>query len=86
MPQGWRLFAVGFFLSPATCGCFNPPSAIGWALVVGGATAASWAIRVANRRPEPPAALTALGRLGVIAAVGLGAVRVIDDIARILAI
>jgi hypothetical protein len=79
--------AVGFFLSPATCGCFNPPSAIGWALVVvGGATAASWAIRVATGRSESPAALTALGRLGVIAAVGLGAVRVIDDVAQILAI
>jgi len=79
--------AVGFYLSSETCGCLNPPSAIGWALLaVGGTTAASWAIRVATGRTEAPAALMAVGRLGLIAAVGLGTVRVVDDVARILAI
>lgn len=77
--------AVGFYLSPETCGCVDPPRLVGWALVaVGVATAASWLVAIATGRTDPPLPLQALGRLGLLAALGLGTVRVVGDLARIL--
>jgi len=78
--------AVGFYLSSETCVCANPPSAIGLALLaVGGATAVTWANRIESGRSEPPPAVSAIGRLGLLAAVGLGTIRIADELARILA-
>ncbi|TAK00798.1 MAG: hypothetical protein EPO36_07405 [Chloroflexota bacterium] len=79
--------ALGFYLSAETCGCPDPPIAVGLALVaVGLATALLWAIRIVSGRSEPPAALAVAGRIAVLAAVLLGAIRVVSDVSRILAI
>lgn len=77
--------AVGFYLSPETCGCANPPRPAGWALIaVGLTTAGGWLVAVATGRTDPPPALRAIGRLSLLAAAGLGTVRLVGELTGIL--
>ncbi|HEX5588721.1 MAG TPA: hypothetical protein VFX65_00335 [Candidatus Limnocylindrales bacterium] len=77
--------AIGFYLSVETSGMRDPAQAVGWALVVAGlATAVAWAVHVRSGLPDPPAAVAAVGRVALMAAVILGTVRVADHVIRIL--
>jgi hypothetical protein len=77
--------ATGFYLSRDVCACSDPPMAVGWALVaVGITTAGSWLVALDSGRPDPPGILRTLGRAGLLAAVGLGTVRVVGELTRIL--
>ena len=78
--------AIGLFVSRETCGCGNPPVFVGWALIgVGVLTASWWVMRITTGRTERPRALIAAGRLGVIAAAGLGAIHLASEVSDILA-
>jgi hypothetical protein len=77
--------AVGAYLSSDVCGCLNPPRPVGWALIaVGFATAVSWADWIDSGREEPRRQLLLLGRLGLLAALVLGTVRMAGELTRIL--
>jgi hypothetical protein len=76
--------AVGLYLFGETCGCGQPPVAMGMALLVtGGATLAWWAMRAGGIR-EPPASLAIVGGVALAAAVVFGLLRLGEDVGRIV--
>jgi hypothetical protein len=77
--------AVGFYLSADTCGCADPPRAVGWALMVAGiATVSSWLLHIDSGRSDPPRQIRTVGRLSLLVALGLGTFRVVVELTRIL--
>lgn len=76
---------ANLYLTSDGCKCGTPPILMGWALVgVGGVTLASWILRIRVARAEPPAALMTAGRIGLLAAAGVGTVQLANDVLRIL--
>jgi len=62
------------------------PHRVGYAaLIAGVATVLWWAARIRTGRHQPPPGLLAAGRIGVVAAVGLGAAHLWTEVARIIA-
>ena len=78
--------AIGAYFSSELCRCSDPPRLIGSALVVAGlATLASWVAWVRTGHVEPEWRVRAVGTAAVVVGVGLGATRLVGEIARILA-
>ncbi len=77
--------AISFFATTNGCGCADPPTPIGLAMVaLGAATAAWWALRIAGPRTTMPPSLLVVGRTILLVAVGLGTARLVLDAGRIL--
>lgn len=76
---------ANLYLTSDGCSCGTPPILMGWVLVgVGVVTLASWILRISVARAEPPAVLRTAGRIGLLAATGLGTVQLANDVPRIL--
>ena len=79
------LLTLAAFFSPQFASSARPPF-VGVALVVVGfATAATWVLRLRHDAPSIPAGLTWIGRLGLVAAVALGAFHLSLELSRIFA-
>lgn len=63
----------------------SPPVLVGWALIAtGAATAVWWASRIATGRADRPPALQVAGRIGLVAAVVLGAAHLVPGVTTIV--
>lgn len=78
-------FAIGGYLSRDLCGCNEPPTAVGIALLAtGGATVAWWILRVRGSS-RPPARVVLVGRSALVAAVVLGTIRLAEEVSTAIA-
>lgn len=78
------LLVLAAFFSPAFSNAPRPPYLGIALLVVGLATAASWAIRLRRDGAPIPSLVSWAGRLGLVAAVGFGGLHLSRELARIL--
>lgn len=78
--------AVGTYFSPDFCFCARPAVPVGAALAMAGAATVVWWVLRARRVSEPPAWLTVIGRVALVAAVALGSLRLAEEIIEIVAL
>jgi hypothetical protein len=77
---------VGAYFSHGEAGTFEPPIAVGAALVVVEVTTAIWwAIRVRDGRNRPPTAMVMVARCALLIAVVVGLLRLLTDVSAIVA-